>query len=93
MTHDGSKPAQSSPACCRGTLWQSRYGTHKRGLNSKIHLAVDAHGMPVRVFITEGPIADGSQAYKLIDGIDAEYLLADNGYDSDALVESPNRPG
>ena len=44
--------------------------------------------MPVRMFITAGPVADCSQACRLIEGIDAEYLLADKGYDNDALVES-----
>ena len=29
-----------------------------RGLNTKIHLAVDAHGMPVRFFITDATVAD-----------------------------------
>ena len=32
--------------------------------------------------------SDCSQACRLIEGIDAEYLLADQGYDSDALVTS-----
>ena len=31
----------------------ARYESHKRGLNTKIHLAVDAHGMPLRIIITE----------------------------------------
>ena len=65
----------------------------QKGLNSKIHLAVDAHGMPVRMFITAGPVADCSQACKLIEGIDAEYLLADKGYDSDGQVESLQQAG
>ena len=52
-----------------------------------------AHAMPVRMFITAGPVADRSQAYRLIEGIDAEYLLADMGYDSDALVESLRQDG
>jgi hypothetical protein len=29
----------------------ARYESHKRGLNTKIHLAVD--GMPLRIIITE----------------------------------------
>ena len=33
-------------------------GRTKGGLNTKIHLAVDAHGMPVRFFVTSGTIAD-----------------------------------
>jgi transposase len=42
--------------------------------------------MPVRVLITSGPTADCTQASYLIEGIDAENLLADRGYDSDAIV-------
>ena len=49
--------------------------------------AVDAHGMPVRMLITEGATADCSQAAKLIEGIDAEHLLADKAYDVDALIK------
>ena len=64
-----------------------RWRGDKRGLNSKIHLAVDAHGMPVRMFITDGPTADCSQAARLIEGIDAEHLLADKGYDVDAFIK------
>jgi transposase len=34
----------------------------KGGLNIKIHLAVDAHGMPIRDIITQGTTADCTQA-------------------------------
>ena len=30
-------------------------GPDKRGLNTKLHLAVDANGMPVRILITRVP--------------------------------------
>ena len=50
-------------------------------------MAVDAHGMPVRVIVTEGTTADCTQAHDLIQGIKADYLLADRGYDSDASIE------
>jgi transposase len=43
--------------------------------------------MPLRIVITEGTCADCTQAGTLIEGIDAEHLLADRGYDSDAIVE------
>jgi len=56
-------------------------------------LAVDAHGMPVRIFITKGTTADCTQAEKLIEGIDAKVLLADRGYDSDAIVEKAEAAG
>ena len=42
--------------------------------------------MPVRMFVTAGTVADCAQACRLVEGITAEYLLADKGYDSDALV-------
>ena len=35
------------------TRWKPGYGTHKRWLSSKIHLAVDAHGMSVKIFIQQ----------------------------------------
>jgi len=71
----------------------TRYEPHKRGLNTKLHLAVDAHGMPVRVIITQGTTADCTQANRLIEGIAAEQLLADRGYDSDAIVDQANQQG
>lgn len=43
--------------------------------------------MPVRVFITEGSVADCTQAHRLIEGFEADYLLADKGYDSDAILD------
>ena len=42
--------------------------------------------MPVRMIITEGTRADCTQALPLIEGIEAEHLLADKGYDSDEIV-------
>ncbi len=42
--------------------------------------------MPVRVLVTEGTAADCSQAVELIEGIDAEYLLADKAYDTNAIL-------
>ena len=49
--------------------------------------------MPVRVVITQGTTADCTQASRLIEGITAEYLLADRGYDSDAIVEQAGVKG
>ena len=37
--------------------------------DSKIHLAVDAHGIPVRFFITSGTTADCTIAARLIEGM------------------------
>ena len=54
---------------------------------------MDAHGVPVRILITKGTTADGKQAEALIDNIDAKVLLADRGYDSDAMVEKAEKAG
>jgi transposase len=48
--------------------------------------------MPVRV-LTQGTTADCTQACRLIEGITAEYLLADCGYDSDAIIEQAEKQG
>ena len=47
--------------------------------------------MPVRMVVTEGTTADCTQAGKLIEGLSAEHLLADRGYDSDTIVEQAER--
>ena len=56
-------------------------------------MAVDAHGMPVRAIITEGTAADCGQAVNLIEGIDAEYLLADRGYDTNDILQAAGEAG
>lgn len=43
--------------------------------------------MPVRVEITSGTVSDISQAHGLISGIEAQYLLADRGYDADSIIQ------
>ena len=43
--------------------------------------------MPVRAIITAGTVADCTQAIGLIDGFTAQALLADKGYDSNAILE------
>ena len=86
MADDRCQSYQSTSPRERRAWWKSGHGTHKRGLNTKIHLAVDAHGMPVRIIVTEGTRADCKEAIHLIKGIDAEALLADRGYDTDEII-------
>ncbi len=47
----------------------------------------------LRVFITQGTTADCTQAGRLIEGFDADYLLADRGYDSDTIIEQARKQG
>ena len=67
--------------------------THSRGLNSKLHMAVDSHGMPVRLTVTGGTAADSSQALSLIEGIEAECLLADKAYDTNEIIGTARELG
>ena len=54
---------------------------------------MDAHGMPVRVIITQGTDADCQQALPLMAGIKANYLLADRGYDAQYILEQAKQQG
>src|SRR5439155_5145054 len=43
--------------------------------------------MPLRVLITAGSTADCTQASRLIEGLSADYLFADRGYDTNAILQ------
>jgi transposase len=49
--------------------------------------------MPLRVLVTAGTTADCKQAAALIDGFNADFLLADRGYDTNALIEQAAKVG
>ena len=55
-------------------------------MTTKIHAVVDALGNPLALSITPGQAADITQAEPLLEHIEAGAVLADKGYDSDALV-------
>ena len=40
------------------------------------------------MFVTAGTVADCKYGEKLIEGIDAEVLLADRGYDTNAIIKA-----
>ena len=42
--------------------------------------------MPVRLVLTEGTVADCTQANLLTADLEAQYLVADRGYDTNAVV-------
>jgi len=63
-------------------------GRSRGGWTSKIHVAVDALGSPVRWLLTGGEVADITQAKSLLEGLKADAVLADKGYDADALIDS-----
>ena len=53
-------------------------------MNTKLHAVTDTSGRPVRLFITAGQVSDYTGAAALMNGLpEAEWLLADRGYDAD----------
>ena len=59
----------------------------------KIHLAVDALGMPIRAIVTDGPRSDCKEAISLIKNLPCKVLLADRGYDTDEIIECAKNSG
>lgn len=69
-------------------------GKSRAGHTSKIHLAVDAHGLPVAFEITGGDINDCTAAPELIAQLpSAEVVVADKGYDSERIREQIKAQG
>ena len=61
-------------------------GRSRGGLTTKIHAVVDAYGLPIRLKLTEGQAHDGRSADDMLGSLGrGDTLLADRGYDSDAL--------
>ena len=62
-------------------------------MTTKVHALCDALGNPIRLILTPGNTADCTQAKLLLEGIIAADVLADKGYDSDAIVACIEKSG
>jgi transposase len=64
-------------------------GRSRGGLTSKIHALVDADGRPVALRLTGGQVHDSQEAEALLEALpEGATLLADKGYDSNAIREA-----
>lgn len=64
-------------------------GRTKGGMNTKLHAVTDANGRPIKFFITAGQFSDYTGAAALLSNLpEAEWLLADRGYDADWYREA-----
>src|SRR5437764_1223668 len=62
-------------------------GRTKGGLNSKLHAVCDGSGRPIILLLTEGQMSEHKGASLIFHALpDAEALIADKGYDSEASV-------
>lgn len=80
---------ESTPTQLRAATEDDEAIAKSRGGNTtKIHLSVAACGYPVAFEITGGNIHDSTAAPQLLaQTLDAESVIADRGYDSEALRE------
>jgi transposase len=62
-------------------------------LTTKIHAVVDALGNPVALSLTPGQAADITQAEPLLAELEPQAVIADKGYDSNALVATLDARG
>jgi len=69
---------------------EARWGHTGRGKfrGFKLHTAVNQLGLPLRALITPGNCYDGPFLPKLIEDLEAEYVLADAGYCSKRNIEA-----
>ncbi len=61
-------------------------GRSRGGFSTKIHLATDALGNALRFILTGGERNDITQAEALVEGLAAEHVIADKGYDAESFV-------
>ena len=55
-------------------------------MNTKLHAVTDAKGRPIRFFMSAGQVSDYTGAAALLDSLpQADWFLADQGYDADWL--------
>lgn len=62
-------------------------------MTTKLHVAVDALGNPVRFIVTPGQDNDITQAQALIADLPARHVLADRAYDADHFRVAIDKAG
>lgn len=62
-------------------------GRSRGGLSSKIHCVADGLGNPVDFILTGGEVHDNLCADVLLNGKNADFVIADKAYDSDRTLE------
>jgi transposase len=81
--HD--QPGSSARRRSEGGSAAQAIGRSRGGLSTKVHLIVDALGLPLVFEITEGQRHDSRPAVELLERARSGCLLADKAYDSDAF--------
>lgn len=61
-------------------------GRSRGGFSTKIHVACDGLGQPVKIILTPGQNHDSTQAANLFADTQATKIIADKGYDTNAII-------
>jgi transposase len=80
------------PLAQRGQQSQ-KFGRSKGGFSTKVHVTTDSLGCPTRFILTGGNESDYTQAVHLIEDQQADFVIADKGYDSQAIVDAIKSKG
>lgn len=89
-TDDRQHFHSGAPAGCDGKKGgpDNCLGRSRGGLTAKIHVVVDAQGLPIRLGLTAGQTHDGQIADTLLDHLSPRTIvLADKAYDADRIRE------
>ncbi len=87
--------AHQHARCARQDQQPQALGRSRGGLSTKMHWLCDALGYPLGLSLTAGQKAECTQALPMLRHISRpfDYLLADAGYDSDAIREGVTQLG
>lgn len=75
-----------------GQQWQ-KFCRSRGGFSTKVHAATDALGCPTCFILTGGNTSYYTQAIPLIEEQKADHIVADRGYDSQAIIDAIEAKG
>src|SRR5262245_37824254 len=87
LDHHPRPPTRSGGAKKKGGAEGEALGRSRGGFGTKVHTAVNGLGLPVKIALTPGQDADVTQARTLLADLPFEVVIADKGYDSQAVVD------
>lgn len=91
---DGSMVKSHQHSAGAATKENQAIGKSKGGNTTKIHMAVDAYGLPIDFELTGGEVHDCKNASEFIEKLPVStYTIADKGYDSEELRDTIRKRG
>ena len=86
-------PRSCSHSWGRKNAEPQQLGRSRGGWGLQIHAVCDGLGHPVTFIRTAGQVHDITQAEPLLEGLTAEQVIADKGYDGDKVIEAIEKSG